>query len=493
MRRLLCGAVVLLALAWVVPASADTPRPSAAVDGPGVLNPGAHFSVVGSHWPERTVVLVELCGNSGASTTDCDRPRSRTLGVGTEGTFTAPITASVPPSPCPCVVRVTSMSSAARFAVPVEVVGAPVAQVTDPVATGPSSSLQIDAIHLERTSTFGEWFGRPPERELTFQVTNTSSEVLHDLPVEVLVGSDPEAGRQIDVEPIESLEPGATTTVAATVGFDPLTIGRAELFGSVGRDSWQAMFEADTHSFPWGLLLVVLLALQVGLVLSRNAVRRHLHPELATASPLAALPVGSGVGGAVIDLRDGANPAPTWVPVAAPLAVALPGEGEPNRTLTTLLEIVDGIRATSSAPAGTTAVVVVAAASGPGGGTEVAVRAAPFTPAVADDPWVAPGGLESGTLVGGPGVLSPSIIDAISGGRPIALDVDDETERSLASLGGRISAELLAFPSVVPGRDVAAAVALSAEAGDVTHVVVVELPAGTGDEPMVVLRSVHTT
>jgi hypothetical protein len=173
--------------------------------------------------------------------------------------------------------------------------------------------------------------------------------------------------------------------------------------------------------------------------------------------------------------------------------VAPTREGEPNRTLTTLLGIIDGIRATTPAPAGTTAVVVVAASSGREGAAEVSVRAAPFTPTVADDPWVAPGGLEAGTLVGGPGALSPSIIDAISGGRPIALDVDDETERSLAAIGGMISAELLALSSSIDTSGVAAAVALSAAAGDVSHVVVVELPSGRGDQPMVVLRSVHTT
>jgi hypothetical protein len=488
-RRLVLGALALL-LIVAVPAAAQTvEKPVASVAGTTSLTPDALVTVNGVNWPTNTAVVVELCGNLGSSSLDCDRPRSRTFGVGVEGTFTAVISASIPPKACPCVIRVTSLSSSSRYSIPVDVLGAPVAAISEVVGQQAEGSLQIDAIHLERTSTFGEWFGRSPERELSFTVTNTSSEVLHDVPVEVLVGSDPEGARQIDVEPIESLEPGAVTTVSATVGFDPLTMGRAELFGVVGRDSWQAIFEADTHSFPWGLLVVLLLVLQVGLVLGRNVVRRRLHPELATLSPLVALPPGASVEDTVIDLRDG----PTWVPTPVPLVVAPTREGEPNRTLTTLLGIIDGIRATTPAPAGTTAVVVVAASSGREGAAEVSVRAAPFTPTVADDPWVAPGGLEAGTLVGGRGALSPSIIDAISGGRPIALDVDDETERSLAAIGGMISAELLALSSSIDTSGVAAAVALSAAAGDVSHVVVVELPSGRGDQPMVVLRSVHTT
>lgn len=488
MRRILLGAVCLLALAWVVPAAAaDQTPPTAAIDGSPVLTPDSIVSVVGSDWPEHTVVLVELCGNSGANTSDCDRPRSRTLGVGSAGTFTAPITASVPPSPCPCVVRVTSMSSSARFAIPVEVVGAPVAQVIDPLAPRAENSLRIDSIHLESTRSLGEWFGSSPQRELTFQVTNTSDEVLYSVPVEVLVGSDAEAGRQVDIEPIESLEPGATTTVSTTVGFDPLTIGRAELFGAVGRDNWRAMFEADTHSFPWGLVVVLLLVLQVGLVLGRNAVRRRLSPQFASISPVVALPASSAFQDTVIDLRDDVASLP-W-PRAA--LVAAPPEREPDRTLRAILEVVDGLRARYPAPAGTMAVVVVASA-GDGGGAVVRVRTAPFTAPGAGAPWVAMEGIEAESDLAESRALSPNLIDALTGGRPIVVDVDDDIERSLVSIGAMISAQLLSLRSAGSARAVAAAVALSASASEVTHLVVVELPPGGVDDSTVVLRSLPT-
>jgi hypothetical protein len=497
-KPLLLGVLTALVLSGILPVAADErPAPVATVDGSSSLSPGALITVDGQDWPQRSAVLVELCGNLGSNSLDCDQPRSRTVGVGIEGSFRAVISAAIPPKPCPCVIRVTSLSSSHRYSIPVEVLGAPVAAVQEVVGKRSQGALQVDAIQLEPVSAFGEWFGRSPKRELKFRVTNTSTEVLRDVPVEVLVGSGTDTGRQVEVQPIAQLDPGAVTFVSASVGFDPLTLGRAELHGIVGRDDWRAVFEADTRSFPWGLLVILLVLLQVALVLGRNLVRRRLYPEPVA---IAALPLAGAAGadGMVIDVRDSVSTAPSWVPpFVSPLvvpALSPPAVGTgPTGTMEALLRTIDRLRASTPAPPRTTAVVVLARSSGPGQPSEVSVRAAAFTSAVDQHPWVAPAGLEDGALLDSGGALSPRIIEAISGGRSMSLVIDTDTERDLASIAGKLGAELLSLPvASSPPADAAIAVALTATAGDVIHVVVVELPPGRREEPVVVLRSVCT-
>jgi hypothetical protein len=489
------------------PTSAQT-TPEATVEATGPLESGRLVTVTGRNWPAHSNVLVELCGRLGPSTLDCDRPRSRTVGVAGDGILSAVLTAGVPPSPCPCVVRVSSLATQTRVAIPVEVAGAPFEALVDPLAPQDSSTLHIDGIRLEPAGVVGEWFGAAPRRNLTFRVTNSGTSTLRDVPVEILLGSDPVKGRQIDVEPIAVLEPGATSVVAAEVELDPLMIGRTELQGAVGRDSWQAAFRTGTSSFPWGLLVVGLLLVQTTLVLGRNALRRRLHPAPAgslalaggaTAAPTPTVvgwPSGTGLdlagGDAVIDLRDppGAQTAAAPIPVrGVASAVPEPPTEEPARTLALVIARLDELRRRATAPDGTVVVVAVAA---PADETamRVAVRATPFSTS-AGPAWAAPEGLDD-ELDTFDGPLSPRIIEAIGRGRPIALGADDDLERHLAALAGLIGAELLKLAPKEGAAPATVAVALTAPVAGATHLVVVEAPKGGGGAVPLSMSAVRT-
>jgi hypothetical protein len=482
-RRVLLLGVVALLLALAVPASAQE-RPTAFVDGPSLLQPGSLVSVGGTGWPVRTNVVVELCGDAGSSSTACATSYTRTVGVGEAGSFSAVITAAVPPKPCPCVIRVSSQTGSARYAIPVEVAGAPVAPTTEVLAQEGDQAVRIGGVRLERESTFGEWFGAGPRRRLTFEVTNTGKDTLQNVPIEVYTGSDPETGDHVDVDPITVLEPGETMTVTAPVSFGPLTIGDAVVRGGVGGDQLLGSFQTDTQSFPWGLLVVLLVLLQTGLVLGRNRVRRHLHPEGELAL------VDSGpVGAGSVD---------PWVAAGAATAVIAPvgllplaSRDVPTGSLERVLWAVDQVRLASPDASGIVSLVAVASRPAPEAKRTVAVRAAAFEPPIEDHPWASADELGE-NLRWGDGPIAPVIVDAIGAGRPVAASYDEATERRLTHLASLSMAQVLALPADDGALDLDVVVALVAVVAGVTHSVVAELPSGAGRGTQVVMRTAHT-
>jgi hypothetical protein len=482
-QRALLGVVVALLLALAVPASAEE-RPTASVDGSSLLEPGSLVSVGGTGWPARTNVVVELCGDAGSSSTTCDTRHGRTVGVGESGSFGATITATIPPKPCPCVIRVSSQTGSARYAIPVEVAGAPVAPTSEVLAQEGDQAVRIEGVRLEREGTFGEWFGAGPRRRLTFVVTNTGKDTLHNVPVEVYTGSSPETGDQVDIDPIEVLEPGDTTTITAPVSFGPLTIGDAVVRGGVGGDEVLGSFQTDTQSFPWGLLVVLLVLLQTGLVLGRNRVRRHLHPEdelmFVGAGPAE---VGS------IDPWVAAGAAAT---VAAPVGLLpLAARDVPTGSLERVLWAVDQVRIASPDDSGIVSLVAVASRPETGARRTVAVRAAAFEPPIEQHPWATADDLGQ-DLDWGDGPIAPAVVDAIGAGRPVASTYDDATERRLTHLASLSMAQVLALPVEEDAVDLDVVVALVAVVDGVTHSVVAELPTGAGLGAQVVMRTAHT-
>jgi hypothetical protein len=284
---------VLLGLGARAAAGAeDEDEPTASLGGVVEAEPGAVLAVTGQRWPGGTNVQVELCGNLGTASVDCDAPRSRTVGVGPDGMVSVAITVGVPPSPCPCVVRVSDLATSDRVHLPITVTGAAVAEVTEPLPDPRAHDVAVRAVEVDPEGRAREWFGLPARRTVRFEVVNTGTTELREVPVELLVGRSSDPTRAVAVPPVATLAPGASTEVVVDLELDPFAMGTYRIRGTVGDVGWVSTFETESSTFPWGLLGLALLAAHAALLVVRRAVRRRLapHPAVVVLPERAVLP-----------------------------------------------------------------------------------------------------------------------------------------------------------------------------------------------------------
>ncbi|MGR6997961.1 hypothetical protein ACU686_07420 [Yinghuangia aomiensis] len=101
---------------------------------PATTKPDGIVKVTGGGWTPGSMVNVAICGqNAMSGTRSCAVPTSITLPVGPEGTVSASLKAVVPPVPCPCVVRVVTVTGGKSMDrnTPLEIQGAPFAPLPD--------------------------------------------------------------------------------------------------------------------------------------------------------------------------------------------------------------------------------------------------------------------------------------------------------------------------------------------------------------------------
>jgi hypothetical protein len=346
----LVGLAVLAfpAAAGARPAQAPTKDPPKTATKPVVsvtppdAAPGTLVVLTLEHWPAGTVTL-SLCGNAARrGSPDCDQIGAGAADIAKQGSTIAELALTTPPVPCTCVIRVSTQDNSLVRTVPINLLGVP--NGPDIPAGGPST--QALSVHADvvdgTTSAPASWlpvFAGPVHRQLVLQLRNRSEQPMTGLRVSATVGRDGDAGTPLGGRAVPEIEPGETRTVSVPVTIDAPTWGDYEIRGRVSGADASVPFRSTTSNDPWGLELLLPLALiVVARVLRRRERARDRALEVSSTAPSTWPP-------AEIDLLqdcspevgadDGKrSPAPVYDPIDAVWTAPTPDVGQPEALVT---------------------------------------------------------------------------------------------------------------------------------------------------------------
>ncbi len=129
-------------------------------------------------------------------------------------------------------------------------------------------SLQVVNVSLNGSGPWTSWFGAPPQRTLALTVHNPSAVSYRSLPLAL-------HGAQTSVRSLGSLGAHRTRVYDIVVTFSAFSIGGHALAGTVGNADVSTGFAVASRFFPWGLLVVVLVVLELLLVYLIRDVREQ--------------------------------------------------------------------------------------------------------------------------------------------------------------------------------------------------------------------------
>ncbi|WP_159768286.1 hypothetical protein [Streptomyces sp. HM190] len=334
-------AVLALAFALVAPLGGGA-GPAVAADGPAVTlstsqaGTGGSLTVTGGGWRPRALLMILICGRSTPSrgvpggTDSCANADGRAVTADAEGDFSRRVPVAEPPVPCPCVVRVATITGKKAEAFAAFQVAGHSVEPLPPETTGGRLSVLTDT-ELRGTSGLLTWFGAPATRELVLTVGNVGASPVDNPVFRVGTSHGVYAPQWEDHQWRGTIEPGRTARVSLPVELPAgahgdytvsLTYGGkvlAEHPWGVGR--------------PWGvtvfwllLCLVVPAALfRVGLaVVDRFRPRRTAAGRGSRRSPLSGLTRGLPRWGASTGAHAGPRPAPSGARTPSRSTPALP-------------------------------------------------------------------------------------------------------------------------------------------------------------------------
>jgi hypothetical protein len=225
------------------------------------------------------LVTATVCGNNFLNgSVDCLPSAAGQTNARPDGTFAIEMTVSVPPKPCPCVIRLATDADTNGVTLPFEVEGVPVAP---PQQNLTSRNLDVSA-SLSGSGPLAAFFGGAAKRELVLTVTNSGSAPLAALPVTLTVGkgldpTDPlldangqpivipdlAVGQVVEIrQPVTLPAPafGQYRVKGTFSGLDFLSVdGERNNVGDLG-------FSTTTSTYPWGLIVIGWLLLQIPLL-----------------------------------------------------------------------------------------------------------------------------------------------------------------------------------------------------------------------------------
>ena len=269
----------LFLAAWLGPAATSraAAAPTAHLLDAGTAAVGSQVVVQGTGWPASTVVNLQVCGNAAIDgSSDCDLGGAANAGVSRFGAFSMSLTVAKPPTACPCVVWVTDLSSVREARVPLPIVDLPSAlphyQVVSPNL---SDLVRIAGARVSGGTGWLTSLGWPSHRTLVVDLVNTSAVPIHQALLTEHIGS---GARPTGVLPSlrVSLAPHGAATERIPVDLGWFANGSYDIRGELGAFGTPATFSLKTAAHLWGLLIVGLVAVQCGLLVLRNRLRRRL-------------------------------------------------------------------------------------------------------------------------------------------------------------------------------------------------------------------------
>lgn len=253
-------------------AAAD--EPTAAVDDTQTTI-GQVISINGTNWEPEAIVKVEICGNNALDgSVDCNQTASSTVRIWTTSELVARLTVVEPPSPCPCVVQITTASGVVAAQLPIEIEGVAVESPVSKASDG-SPALTIVKVSIDDTVSLTSFMGGAARRTLELVVHNDNVESVTDPTLTLGWGQDGRIDQVIDAPDLDPFAPGDVQVITVDFELSPLSIGTYQVRGEIGSRGALTSFEDSTSTWPVGLFIAIDLAVfALLLYLGRAAVRR---------------------------------------------------------------------------------------------------------------------------------------------------------------------------------------------------------------------------
>ena len=246
---------------------------------PAAAKEGQVVVVSATGLPRGIDVELELCGNAGlGGSSDCSGAGSVVRATSQVGSFTTPFTMSAPPVPCPCAIVASSPSTSLSLRAPVTVLGAPVAPLTKPSTAPAHLPLVVSSAELGGSASWWSYFGARPVRVLTLTISNPAPVAVAAPSLVVAVapqGSRAGAGSERTVA-LGTLPAGIRRTYKVAIAFPAVAAGGYQVEGYLGAAQSRPLFILGASFFPWGLLVLALLAFQVLVVKIHGALRERI-------------------------------------------------------------------------------------------------------------------------------------------------------------------------------------------------------------------------
>ena len=298
----LIGAIAsLLVCVSAAPGAADPVVPTVHVSTESAQI-GQLVQITGTGWsPVGQTVQIELCGQDAQNLSeDCDQTHQYTAAIRAGGVFYGALVTYLPPSPCPCVVAVTTQGSFSAVDAPITIRGARTVPVRS--HSVPPAPVTVSG-KVDSSLSPSSWFGGPRSVTLVLRITNVSSIAFGTPTLTVNVGRGRNPSGFVVGEPLAPLAVGATEVLRIPVTLPAFTAGGYSVRAQVITGQGEVATVVRTSSYPWGLFVVAALLLQAALLFIRNRVRARLRGPIEPDGPEQAVEEDVLQPVSVIDLR----------------------------------------------------------------------------------------------------------------------------------------------------------------------------------------------
>jgi hypothetical protein len=313
-RRLALPVLLVIVVATGVLASAvgaQDPAPPTVSTTATPVSTGDSVSITGQNWSGNDLVNLEVCGNDARNgSSDCAVAEAQIVGTTPAGSFTGFLLVSEPPSLCPCVVRASSQSTTGVATTPLAIRDVGTALPGD--APGlPIIRRQVEVVgaQIRDDGGIGGWFGLSPNRTLVFTLRNTGDVAVRDAEIALAVGKGDDPSGFVSPPDLGTIDVGQQATYEVPIELGPLAFGEYSAVGNITGLTEPVEFTAGTTHWPWGLILIPVVAVaQFLLLLGRNRLRERVPPVEVVPAPGALAPSAFGALSPpqVIDVTDAA-------------------------------------------------------------------------------------------------------------------------------------------------------------------------------------------
>lgn len=293
-RRCALLAIAAVAATLLLPGTVGAAEPAVAGNGATLLLPGnaaraaepaltvdraavkagERVGVRAAGWTPGNLVL-EVCGNqAGNGSVDCAVDAATSIAVAGDGTGAANLVITVPPAPCPCVLRARALVGGAAAVTPLVIHGAKTRPASQLASARQPKALTIGGARLTGGgSSWAALIGGPARRTLTVTVRNTGAAPVPEPRLSIVAGRPGQPTIIVAVPSVGALAAGQERTLAIPVTFGAPTWGSYSVRVEARGADQPVVGHAHTYSYPWLLFLLPLLggALAVRRLLRRRA------------------------------------------------------------------------------------------------------------------------------------------------------------------------------------------------------------------------------
>jgi hypothetical protein len=241
-----------------------------AVAGSRIASPGQLVNVSGAGWaPLGGVATIQICGQNARNlTADCDETNTYSAAIREGGTFSGALIVRLPKTPCPCAFFVTSVSGQS-VKIPLQIAGAPVALIPPDTSAG----VELTATISTPVSVWS-WFGGPKPAKVELRLTNSTGVTLPTPVVSVTVGRGAHPTWLVAGRSLQPIPAGISRMVEIPITIPAVTFGHYTVRVQVATGSGNIATSAQTTSWPWGLLVLLIVVVDLILFAVAGMVRR---------------------------------------------------------------------------------------------------------------------------------------------------------------------------------------------------------------------------